>query len=88
MATGLHFDEAAGTLTYITIGNVSATELGYLDGVTSAIQTQIGSKATMVTAPASASSTGVAGQMAYDATHIYVCIATDTWVRADLATWS
>ena len=28
-----------------SIGNVSATELGYLDGVTSAIQTQINTKA-------------------------------------------
>lgn len=28
-----------------SIGNISATELGYLDGVTSAIQTQIGNKA-------------------------------------------
>lgn len=30
-----------------SIGNVSATELGYLDGVTSAIQTQIGNKASL-----------------------------------------
>jgi hypothetical protein len=39
------------------------------------------------TAPATATSTGIAGQIAYDATHIYVCIATNTWVRATLATW-
>jgi len=38
-------------------------------------------------APATASSTGTAGTVAYDATHIYVCIATNTWVRATLATW-
>ena len=44
--------------------------------------------ATIVAAPASATATGTAGTIAYDATHIYVCIATDTWVRADLATWT
>ena len=30
-----------------SIGNVSSTELGYLDGVTSAIQTQLGNKAAL-----------------------------------------
>jgi hypothetical protein len=43
---------------------------------------------TMVAAPASATATGVAGQIAYDATNIYVCVATNTWVKATLATWS
>jgi len=40
-----------------------------------------------VAAPGTASSAGVAGTWAYDATHIYVCIATNTWVRATLATF-
>lgn len=40
-----------------------------------------------VTVPATATSTGVAGQVAYDATHIYVCVATNVWVRATLATF-
>lgn len=37
--------------------------------------------------PASASAAGVAGQFAYDSSYIYVCVATDTWERAALATW-
>lgn len=41
----------------------------------------------IVSVPSTASSTGTAGQIAYDATHIYVCVATNTWVRASLATW-
>lgn len=41
----------------------------------------------LVAVPSTAASAGVAGQFAYDATHIYVCIATNTWVRATLATW-
>lgn len=43
--------------------------------------------AIVVAAPASATATGVAGQIAYDATHIYVCVATNVWVRAVLATF-
>lgn len=37
--------------------------------------------------PATASSPGVAGTVAFDATHFYRCIATDTWVRVAMATW-
>lgn len=37
--------------------------------------------------PSSASDTGTAGQWAADATHLYQCTATDTWVRVAMATW-
>lgn len=39
------------------------------------------------TAPASATAAGTTGEIRYTATHIYVCTATNTWVRAALATW-
>jgi len=39
------------------------------------------------TAPASATATGTAGDIRYDGSYIYVCSATNTWVRAALATW-
>lgn len=38
-------------------------------------------------APAAANSTGVAGSVAWADGFIYVCIATDTWQRAAIATW-
>jgi hypothetical protein len=38
-------------------------------------------------APASASSAGYPGQIAYDNTHIYVCIATNSWIRASASSW-
>lgn len=44
-------------------------------------------KATLVTAPALASSSGTAGQIAYDSSFFYVCISTDTWKRVAIATW-
>lgn len=40
-----------------------------------------------VEAPASASSQGTPGQVAYDSTHVYICVAQDTWKRASLSTW-
>lgn len=39
------------------------------------------------TAPASATATGTTGEIRITATHIYICTATNTWVRAALATW-
>ena len=49
--------------------------------------TILDSAATVVAAPASATATGKAGQIAFDATHLYVCIATNTWIRATFATF-
>ena len=37
--------------------------------------------------PSSASDTGTAGTVAWDANYIYVCTATDTWKRAAISTW-
>jgi hypothetical protein len=40
-----------------------------------------------VAVPATATSAGTPNSVAYDATHFYVCIAPNTWVRATLATF-
>jgi hypothetical protein len=40
-----------------------------------------------VSAPATAVSAGVAGQVAYDATHEYRCISANSWVRVSTAAW-
>lgn len=37
--------------------------------------------------PATASSPGVPGQVAYDSTYFYVCTDVDTWKRVTIATW-
>jgi len=39
------------------------------------------------TAPATATSTGTAGDVRYDADYIYICTATNTWKRVALSTW-
>ncbi len=41
----------------------------------------------IVSAPASASSTGIPGQIAYDLDYWYVCVDNDTWKRVAIATW-
>jgi len=38
-------------------------------------------------APSTASSVGTQGTIAFDATHIYVCIAANSWIRANAAGW-
>jgi hypothetical protein len=37
--------------------------------------------------PASATATGTAGEICWDASYIYVCTATDTWKRTAISTW-
>tara|TARA_R110000751_G_scaffold96356_2_gene188001 strand:+ start:1052 stop:1669 length:618 start_codon:yes stop_codon:yes gene_type:complete len=45
------------------------------------------SKVNFGTAPASATSTGEAGDVVWTVDYIYVCTATDTWKRVAIATW-
>jgi hypothetical protein len=37
--------------------------------------------------PATATSTGTTGQVAFDSNYIYYCVATNTWKRSPLTTW-
>lgn len=39
------------------------------------------------TTPATSSSNGVAGFIAFDSNYVYVCVANNTWKRAALTTW-
>ena len=42
----------------------------------------------LVDAPADASSSGIAGQVAYDSDYLYICVSANTWKRVTLSTWS
>lgn len=69
----------AGSTTNVVIGTgTGATSNTYLQG-----------KVIMATptVPGSATATGIAGQMAWDANYIYVCTATNTWKRSAISTW-
>jgi hypothetical protein len=37
--------------------------------------------------PASATAAGVAGEICWDASYVYVCVAANTWKRSAIATW-
>lgn len=74
----------AGTSQLVTVTQLGVQALGNI------VQqlVDLGAKfPNWVTVPAIATSTGTAGQVAYDATHFYVCVATNTWVRVTLATF-
>ena len=42
---------------------------------------------TITSAPVANNSTGITGQIAYDTSYIYICVATDTWVRSLIDSW-
>jgi len=44
-------------------------------------------KLSATAAPATASSTGTAGEIRYDSSYIYICTAANTWKRVAIATW-
>lgn len=79
-------DVTAVTKTSLGLGNVDNTSDANKP-VSTAQQTALDAKITRVAAPATSTSTGTAGQMAYDSGFIYVCTATNTWVRAALTTF-
>ena len=74
------------TKSSVGLGNVDNTSDANKP-VSTATQTALDGKLEWAAAPASASATGTAGQIAYDADYLYVCTATDTWRRVAHSTW-
>lgn len=80
-------DIAVLTKSDVGLGNVDNTSDANKP-VSSAQQTALNGKLnTWVSVPATAASTGTAGQLAYDASWLYVCTAANTWRRTALAIW-
>lgn len=69
----------------ITIGNTSVLAGGA--GAVVTFPPATGTLAAFTTVPATATSTGSAGMMAYDSSYLYICTATNTWKRVAIATW-
>lgn len=40
-----------------------------------------------IATPSAANAAGTAGQICADASYVYICVATNTWLRASIATW-
>lgn len=41
----------------------------------------------IVTVPSTATSAGKAGQIAYNTTHLYICVDKDVWRRVSISSW-
>lgn len=83
-------NDANGDITLTTNGN--STAQWTLNSSGNVVQTGTNTAtqyrlSALNTAPASASATGTTGEVRITSDYIYVCIATNTWVRAALATW-
>jgi hypothetical protein len=73
----------------MSVGGTSNVAVINSSGNISAIGTVIGSALNINTSytPSGSASPGVIGQITWDASFIYVCIAANTWARATLNTW-
>ena len=80
-SVGLHIK---GSNAFVGIGNTTPSEKLDVTGTINATQYKLSA---LNTAPATATSTGTLGEVRITATYIYVCTATNTWVRSALATW-
>lgn len=70
-----------------TIGDDNITDVYISEDATATAHLGKLHLSSLNTAPSSATDTGTLGEIRITATAIYVCIATDTWVKSDLATW-
>lgn len=79
----LYNDVSTGKLTAIDSTGASAITGSGATGATGATgPTGPTGAAIATTAPASATAAGVTGTLAFDATHIYVCVASGQWIAA------
>lgn len=72
-------DGITGNTSYITAANFLANTAANVAVRATRLLTGV--------APANSSSNGTSGDVAYDSSFIYVCVATNTWKRASIVTW-
>jgi hypothetical protein len=85
---GIYAGDAA--MTHYINGNVvigTATLSGYKLDVNGTLRASQFYLSALNSTPASAAATGTLGEIRIDANYIYVCVATNTWKRASIATW-
>lgn len=75
------------SITTLNNGSTLGTQRAAINANFSALNT---GKMELVSVPTSATASGYVGQVAIDSNYIYLCTATNTWIRASLAfaTWS
>ncbi len=78
-------DTSKITTGVFAVARIPDLEISKITGLQTALD---GKMNTWVSAPAAATSTGTAGQIARDANYLYVCVAANTWRRSTLASWA
>lgn len=78
--------DAAAGLTAFGVGTLG-TQAASAVAITGGTIAGLTSLQKALETPASASATGVQGQIAWDADYVYICTATNTWKRVAIATW-
>lgn len=94
-ATAAEAGATAGAVAGATAGGTAgdaaiAADLVHVDSQIKAATLNAEGNVRLVEVPAGIDAPGVKGDIAYDDTHIYICVDEDTWVRAALAkdaTW-
>lgn len=77
-------DDGDGSITLSTPQNIDNASIPTFAGVNiSGDNIKISTTKT----PSSATDTGTTGTICWDSSYIYICVSTDTWVRAELNTW-
>jgi len=82
----LKFDKIGGTITGRTTILADAEGYNFIL-VGSSLSGESSPYARVVSVPASASDLGELNDIAFDANYLYICIATNTWMRVAIATW-
>lgn len=85
-ATGGTGNGGAGGNFLITAG-LGGTSVGGTPGANGVIQFNSAIVYSTPSVPANATSTGTAGQIAWDVDYIYVCVSANTWKRVGISTW-
>ena len=67
--------------------NIGTNDTDIAANLASIVDINAGDGTVAGAAPASAGDTGTAGQVAFASGFVYVCVATNTWQRAVIATW-
>ena len=80
LADSKYYTYDIGTTTWVN--NTSGIE-----STLSTVTSDLANKLEWASVPATATSTGVLGQVAHDTGFIYVCTATNTWKRVAITTW-
>ncbi len=88
-ANGVSGSVATATTTpavTLTLGAITPTSVAASGAITAL---SVAGTTTLLAsaAPASAGAAGVTGTITWDAGFVYICVATNTWVRAAIATW-